>query len=71
MDIYRVINHFRNGKDINGMTLKILPNLEFRRQLDIYSKRIQIMSMRESEVNTPLAGDKRSISYDLKPIERE
>ena len=53
------------------MTLKILPNLEFRRQLDIYSKRIQIMSMRESDVNTPLAGDKRSISYDLKPIERE
>jgi len=40
MDIYKIINYFRNGKDINGSALKILPNLEFKRQLDIYSKRI-------------------------------
>ena len=53
------------------MTLKIMPNLEFKRQLDIYSKRIQIMSVRESEVNTALTGERMSISYHLKPIERE
>lgn len=70
MDIFKVINYFRNGKDINGINLKILPSLEFKRQLDIYSKRIQIMSMRESEVHTLVAADKISVSYDLRTIER-
>ncbi len=29
------------------------------------------MSMKESEANSPLAVDRRSISYDLKPVERD
>ena len=29
------------------------------------------MSVRESEVNTALTGERMSISYHLKPIERE
>ncbi len=29
------------------------------------------MSMKESEAISPLAGDRRSISYELKPVERE